>query len=177
MKTYQFIFIFCILGSIANGQINQYDTNGKKHGKWIVYWDVNWKKTDSVHAVYARYDFFHHGQTLQPMGPCGAKGYMLEEKPISNIKIGDAKLLDGEYTWYDQKGKIRFVLIIHKGEFVKYTEYRSSGILDQVFDYTKHYADDQPYSWAITTYTKKGERKNIGYGGLVFGKKASAGRD
>ncbi|HLP12495.1 MAG TPA: hypothetical protein VK177_11235 [Flavobacteriales bacterium] len=172
-----FLISFTVAVS-AQEKINQYDANGKKHGKWVVYWDVNWKNTDSATAVYARYNFFHHGSNLQPMGPCGAKGSKLEEKTRSNEMIGNARLLDGEFKWYDDKGRLRFIFEITKGEFVKYTEYRSSGKLDQVFDYTKHINEDQPHSWYIIGYDKKGNKKNDGYGGVIFrNNKAGKGRD
>ncbi|HYG49938.1 MAG TPA: hypothetical protein VD905_03500 [Flavobacteriales bacterium] len=179
MKTSLFTLILIATDLFLSAQagINQFDANGKKHGKWIVYWDANWKKTDSVNAVYVRYDFFHHGQNLQPMGPCGGKGYKLEVRPRSTETIGKAVVLDGEYNWYDDKGRLKFILEINKGEFVKYTGYRSNGTLDQVFDYKKHYLDDQPHSWTVISYDKNGNQESVGYAGVVSGEKATRGRD
>lgn len=152
--------------TIAYGQtepLNKLDSNGKKDGKWIAYLDKNWKHIDdSTNAVYYRYTFYSHGTNLNPMGPCGGKGWKLESTNSNNNQTGKIKLLDGEYKWYDDKGKLRFTHILKNGEYVSYKEYFPSGQLSQEFDYTKLW-EGQPHSWYIAIYDKKGNLKSQSY--------------
>lgn len=131
------------------GQINQLDAQGKKDGKWTVYLDKDWKKVDdSSKALYKRYTYFDHGANIYPMGPCGGKGYKLE---------GDTKnkTLNGEYKWYDAKGKLSSVHVFKDGEYLSCKEYFPTGELSQHFDYTKK-CEGQPHGWTVFIYDKKG---------------------
>jgi hypothetical protein len=79
----KFIFLLSLFVSVfvtaQTEKLNQLDDRGKKHGKWIVYLDNNWDKvSDSTKAVFYRYNYFDHGVSLYPMGPCGKKGWKLE---------------------------------------------------------------------------------------------------
>ena len=88
------VFVLFSISVFSQEQINQLDATGKKHGKWIVWLDKDWKKAkDSTSAVYFRYNYFNHGANIYAMGPWGGK---LEAKPNSNIKRGNAVMLDGE---------------------------------------------------------------------------------
>ncbi|MBA3705029.1 MAG: hypothetical protein H0W84_03760 [Bacteroidetes bacterium] len=136
--------------------LNQLDSTGKKHGKWIVYLDTNWKKVDdSTKASMMRYTFFDHGINVYPMGPCGLKNYRLESvygNYDSNAKI---KLLDGEFKWFDGKGKLSSVHILKNGEYVSCKEYYPTGELKQHFDYTKK-CEGQSLGWTVYIYDKTG---------------------
>jgi len=45
------------------------DSNGKKDGKWILYFDAKGDKVkDSTTAVYWRYTYYDHGVHIYPMG-------------------------------------------------------------------------------------------------------------
>jgi len=108
---------------------------------------------DSAKAIFCRYTYFDHGINVYPMGPCGGKDYKLESTTSSdNPRI---KLLDGEYKWYDGKGKLSSVHVFKNGEYVSCKEFYSSGELNQYFDYTKK-CEGQPHGWIVYIYDKKG---------------------
>jgi hypothetical protein len=164
MKTLLLLFTFLLsqLASAQSEKINQLDSAGKRHGKWLRYLDQNWKTTDdSSKAAYVRYTFYDHGINLYPMGACGKKGWKLEA-PENPDKSSGIKMLDGEYKWYNEKGKLIFYHVFSKGEYVSYKEYYSSGKLHSSFDYTKHFSG-QPHSWYMTEYDKSGAIKYEGY--------------
>jgi antitoxin component YwqK of YwqJK toxin-antitoxin module len=150
--------LFLILNLFTFGQsesINQFNVKGKKDGKWIVYLDKNWKKTaDSSKAIFSRFTYFDDGTNIYPMGICGGKNYTLLPTS-SNKKI---ELLDGEYKWYDGKGRLSSVHLFKNGEYVFCKEHYQSGQLNQHFDYTKK-CDGQLHSWIMHIYDKKGSIK------------------
>jgi hypothetical protein len=150
-----FVLQIMILSLYAQtDQLNRFDLQGKKHGKWIVYLDKNWKKPDdNTKTVYCRHTYYDHGTNLYPMG--GArKGWKLESKAL---KPGDSTvhLLDGEYTWYDKKGRRRSTHILQNGEYISCKEYSKGGALEQHFDYT-YKCPLQPYGWRVSIYDPKG---------------------
>ncbi len=129
--------------------INQTDSLGKKDGKWFVYLDKDWAKlSDSTNAVYFRYTYFDHGTNVYPMGKCGGKDYRLEG--------GKTRILNGEYKWYDAKGRLSSVHVFNDGEYVSCKEYFTTGQLSQHFDYTKK-CYGQVLGWTVFIYNKKGE--------------------
>ena len=138
--------------------LNQFDPNGKKHGKWIVYLDQNWDKVkDSTKASFIRYTFFDHGKNIYPMGPCGGKNYKLTNfSTVSNDKR--IKLLDGEYKWYNEKGNLSSIHVFKNGEYIFCKEYYPSGEINQHFDYTKK-CEGQEHGWTVYIYDKKGNIK------------------
>src|SRR4051812_11168604 len=98
-------FFMTFLSAFAQTEkIGQTDLQGKKDGKWIIYLDKNWKQVDSSSALYYRYTFYDKGTNIYPMGPSGGKNYKLES-------TGSGKQLDGEYKWFDAKGKLSSVHI------------------------------------------------------------------
>jgi len=143
------IILLLALTTFIFGQINQLDANGKKDGKWEVYLNKDWKKVDdSTKAVFRRYTYFDHGTNIYPMGACGGKGYKLE----GDIK---SKILNGEYKWYDGKGKLSSIHIFKNGEYVSCKEYYTTSELSQHFDYTKK-CDGQAHGWTVFIYDKIG---------------------
>ena len=96
MKTNIYIlllFCFTLTAFSQNNLINQKDSIGKKHGKWLVYWDSNWKEVkDSSQSVYHRYTVYDHGENIYPMGSCGAKSWKLESdnKPASKLSLQES---------------------------------------------------------------------------------------
>ena len=163
MKTVLFFVMLCFTVMVysQNEPLNQSDANGKKHGTWIVWLDKDWKLAkDSMSAVYFRYNYFIHGESMYAMGPWGGK---LEAKPGSMVKKGNAMLLDGEYNWYNSKGKLVCTHVLKDGWYLSFKEYYPSrGKLQTSFDYTEH-DRDQRYSYSIKTYNKKGELKFTGW--------------
>jgi hypothetical protein len=148
------MFILSSVSLFSQEKLNQFDSNGKKNGKWIVWLDKDWKLAkDSLSASSFRYNYFINGRSMYPMGPMGGKS---EAHPNSNVKKGNAVLLDGEYKWFHKNGKVRFVNVLKDGWYVSYKEYRADGTLETVFDYTEH-DREQKYSWAMYSYNKKGE--------------------
>jgi hypothetical protein len=152
------ILLFTLLIGFSNlsaqEPVNQYDSNGKKHGTWIVWLDKDWKLAkDSMSAVYFRYNYFDHGKSVYGMGPWGGK---LEAKTNSLVKKGNALMLDGEYSWYNAKGKLVCTHVLKNGWYVSFKEYYSNGQLQTFFDYAKKYKG-QEYSYYFCSYNKKGE--------------------
>jgi antitoxin component YwqK of YwqJK toxin-antitoxin module len=149
-------FIFCSsISTLGQAALNQRDRAGKKHGKWVVYLDGRWKNLDdSSNALFKRYTWFDHGTNLYPMGPCGGKRYKVKlASPPSHNGPGT---LDGEYTWYDKKGRISSVHVLKNGEYLSCKEYYASGGLHQHFDYTKK-CENEKLGWTVFIYSKKGE--------------------
>jgi len=133
---------------------NQFDDKGKKHGKWVVYLDQNWDKVkDSTKALYYRYNYFDHGVSLYPMGPCGKKGWKLESSPFEGAP---SKLLNGTYKWYTKDGKLSSEHILKNGEYVSCKEYYATGELNQHFDYTKK-CKGEVHGWGVYIYDKAGK--------------------
>src|SRR3990167_2183285 len=101
-----------VLGlTVAHGQtepLNQVDSNGKKDGKWILYFDAKGDKVkDSTTAVYWRYTYYDHGVHIYPMGGFIGKNGKIEE-PTDSKQTGKIKRLDGEYKCYEN-GKLKFI--------------------------------------------------------------------
>ncbi len=139
-------------------ELNQIDSKGKKNGKWTVYLDKDWNKiNDSTKAMFCRYTFFDHGTNIYPMGPSGGNGYKLEPFSEYNNKIA---ILDGEYKWYDAKGKLSSVHVFKNGEYISCKEYFPTGELSQNFDYTKK-CEGQQHGWTVYIYDKKGNMTHI----------------
>lgn len=151
-------FILFSFSLFSQEGINQLDANGKKHGKWIVWLDTDWKLAkDSMSAAYYRYNYFNHGANIYAMGPWGGKNTKLEGVPNSVVKKGNAKQLDGTYKWFNSKGQLVSEHILKDGWYVSFKEYfPASGQLQTFFDYTQHDAGDQ-YSYLMTMYNSKGE--------------------
>ena len=147
--------LFLSLLSISQTEkLNQLDDKGKKHGKWIIYLDKNWNKLkDSSEALYHRYNYYDHGVSLYPMGPCGKKGWKLESKPVHGSA---SKFLDGGYKWYDGNGKLFSEHILKNGIYVSCKEYFPTGELYQHFDYTKKCKGDI-HGWGAFVYDKNGK--------------------
>ncbi|HWY10212.1 MAG TPA: hypothetical protein VN026_02750 [Bacteroidia bacterium] len=161
-KIIAFLF-FCFLTVFCYSQtekLNQFDDKGKKDGKWIVWLDKDWKlAADSMTAVYFRYNYWDHGANLYPMGRCGGSGYKLETiSENSKVKRGNAKLLDGEYKWVNEKGHMRSNHILKEGVYVFCKEYYSNGNLETHFDYTMK-CEGQPHSSYTHCYDKNGKLK------------------
>ena len=152
--------ILCLIlssfGFSQSESINQFNANGEKDGKWIVYLDKNWAKTsDSSKAIFCRFTYYDNGTNLYPMGSCGGKNYTLLDTASSNEKI---ELLNGEYKWYDEKGRLSSVHLFKNGEYVFCKEYYQSGQLNQLFDYSRK-CDGQLHSWVAFIYDKNGNLK------------------
>ena len=152
--------VMCVYGMTYSQSepLNQLDSDGKKHGTWIVWLDKDWKLAkDSMSAVYFRYNYFDHGHSVYAMGSWGGKGNKLEVNTEIDSKKGNANMLDGIYKWYNSKGQLRSEHILKNGNYVSFREYYSDGQIQSYFDYTKH-CDTQEHSWYIYTYNKKGEK-------------------
>lgn len=151
LLTLLFLIALNIL-SFAQAPVNQLDAKGQKDGKWITYWDKNWKTVkDSSKARYFRYNVFISGKEVYPMGPCGKKGWKLE---------GDTtgKWLDGRYNWYNEKGILVSSHLFKKGEYVDCKEYYPNGKVQQHFAYGQKYRD-WPNTWVLYMYDKDGKAK------------------
>ena len=89
------------------------------------------------------------------MGAGGGKNYKMESSTDQSKQASKIKMLDGEYKWYNDKGKLQYVHVFKNGEYVSYKEYYATGELQTMFDYTKK-CEGQPHSWTAYTYDKKG---------------------
>jgi len=161
IKKIIFLIFFAELSSTCCGQpdtLNQYDSNNKKHGKWIVYLNDYWKEVkDSSEAIYKKYIFFDHGINLYPMGPRD-KSWKMEHKGDSTFSNDKIKLLDGEYKWIDEKGITRGIDVFKNGEYILYKWYFASGEINQIFDYAKTWKGES-HTYSIREYDKKGKVK------------------
>jgi hypothetical protein len=159
------LILLILFAPLIYGQtepLNQLDSTGKKHGKWVLYLDaIGGKLKDSANAVYWRYTWYDHGVHIQPMGDFIGKKGRIESN--SSIQTGKCNILDGEYKCFDSNGRLRFVHFFSNGEYAFYKEFGTKGNLVTFFDYTKH-ADGQPHSWYMYTYDKNG---NVNYEGFV----------
>jgi hypothetical protein len=159
MKTILFLILIFSISSPVYSQselVNQFDSSGKKDGKWIVYLDKDWAAiNDSTFAVSTRYTLYDHGSNIYPMGKCGGKNYVLKHADSSSTLN---KFLDGEYKWLDANGNLSSVHVFKNGEYVSCKEYFQSGNLSQHFDYTKK-GDGQENGWTLYNYDKKGNIK------------------
>lgn len=157
-----FIFIGFSITLFAQGEkLNQNDSNGKKDGKWIVYLDANWKETKGKEgAVYYRYTYYDHGVNIFPMGPCGKKNWKLTTPSADSTKSSEPKMLNGEYKWYDDKGKLVSTHVLKDGEYVSCKEYHSNGNVSQFFDYTRQYKAE-PHTYCVILYDKDGKQSKF----------------
>ncbi len=153
------LFLICFgltLFSYGQDTLNQFDSNGNKQGRWVVYLNDHWKELkDENGAKFCRYTWYEHGKNIYPMGAMSKK-HRMEEVVHSNIYIGKARLLDGTYNWIDKNDRIMFALVLDNGEFVAYNEFTTTGELKQLFDYTDKWKD-QPHSWSMRVLKKNGE--------------------
>lgn len=156
MKTY--LFVFCMGFSIlAHSQdtINRFDSTGKKHGTWVVYWNANWKEiSDSNKAAYARYTYFENGKDLQPIGSC-EKSWTLVQTKGNNQQNSRIKQLDGVYTWSNSKGTTRCIASFKSGFCLYYKWYYPSGSPQYTIEYMEKW-HKQPHSYLISSYDKSG---------------------
>lgn len=160
MKKVLFGLAVSLILTVAHGQtekINQIDSAGKQHGKWIVYLDYYWKTVkDSNEAVYYRYTYFDHGINTIRMGSRGSKGWKFEPATDTAGQKGKVKILDGEYKSFDKKGQLKFIQVFDKGEYVSYKEFNKSGKLYTRFDYKKK-LNNEPNTYAIYIHRKNGD--------------------
>jgi len=144
-------------------KINQLDSIGKKDGKWTEYLNSRWKiLPDSNHAVYYRYVYYDHGiKILREM-------YDNTNKKLEyigdTIKKTKPILLDGEYKWYDKKGRLLTDVYYKNGDHVWYKGYTwniftkklTGKQIHENFDFTKTY-HGQPY----TAYYEQTDKKGV----------------
>lgn len=163
MKT-QILSLLLFFGLIRvsigqNDTLNRFDSNGKKHGKWIVYLNYYWTPLkDSSNAVYYRYTIYDHGEDIYPMGAWGRKKWKLEPSPSNSQQHEKMKLLDGEYKWIDKKGRTNSIHYLKKGEYVWVKGFYSSGKLENYSSFTKTWYG-HPNTYSIYEYDKKGNGK------------------
>jgi antitoxin component YwqK of YwqJK toxin-antitoxin module len=139
--------------------LNQLDSVGKKHGYWVEYLDYYWNLAkDSNQAVYYWYLYFDHGQNTATFGKRGKQGWRFE--PASDT-VGQKEkpiLLDGKYTSWDDKGKLRIEQEWNKGEPVYYKSYSKTGELWMHMNYKEKW-NNTPHTYAIYHYKKNGDVK------------------
>ena len=163
MKTIFLLGLFFLSLTGAHSQsepLNQFASDGKKDGKWILYLDAKGEKVkDSTTATYWRYTYYDHGFHIYPMSGFITKNGKIES--TDSKQTGKVKMLDGEYKCYEN-GRLKYVHTFKDGEYISYKEYFSSGELSAYFDYTKHF-EGQPHSWYYYTYDKSGKVTHYGW--------------
>lgn len=145
-----------------NNTVNQFDSNGKKHGTWIEYLNAKWKvMKDSSRAVYCAYNYYDHGENTYRIsfGDESRIHYKLEHTG-NKQEDNKIKILDGEYKWLDKKGRTVSIDSFKNGEHVwsKYFK-KLTGKLHVYYDFTKKY-NKQPHTYYIEIYDKKGNVKH-----------------
>jgi hypothetical protein len=161
MKQHCLLIIFLFLTTIFSyGQdekVNQYDSIGKKHGKWVEYLDYYWNvKKDSSKAVYYRYTWYDHGLNTIQMGNRGRRGWKFEPVADTNGLNGKPKLLNGEYRSYDKNGQLRFFNVLDKGNYVLYIGYGKSGETKMKIEFMKR-LNNIPHTYAMYIYKNDGD--------------------
>lgn len=189
MKSKLFLLIYLISMTISlfgqNNIVNQFDSNGKKHGTWIEYLNAKWKvMKDSSRAVYCAYNYYDHGENTYRISfdDVSRIHYMHYKLEHTDNKQEDnkIKILDGEYKWLDKKGRTVSIDSFKNGEHVwskyfawptvanqgicKLLGYRKklTGKLHVYHDFTKKY-NKQPHTYYIEIYDKKGNVKHYTY--------------
>lgn len=151
---------FCF-GKDTGGKdtINQYDSAGKKNGYWVLYLTryLNNKK-DNNHAGYYRYTYYDHGLHLDAIGGVSKK-WKLTHTGGNNKYIGTKKELDGTYTWKDNKGTTRAVIIYRNGLCCMFRWFYPSGEEYYTWNYTRLFRG-QPHTYSYYYYDK---HRNIKY--------------
>ena len=99
-------FLLCKSQSDFNpNSVNQF-LNGKKHGYWEVYLDSNHNYTTKERAYYIKYDYYFNGKNKHKIR-CDFKNDKLIKDEV--IKYQDSLiLLNGKFSWYDKKGRLRY---------------------------------------------------------------------
>ncbi len=151
------LFFFSVVAITAQG-LNKLDEEGKKQGRWELYYNQYWKVLkDSTNAVYYWYTEYDHGKRVYTEAQWGRKSFKFQDSLFSKQE-GKIKLLDGKYTWYDKKGNISSVHVFKNGNPVWWKQYHPNGKIYLYFDYI-HKCEDEPLSWCLYIYDKKGELK------------------
>ncbi|HSY75940.1 MAG TPA: hypothetical protein VK890_03740 [Bacteroidia bacterium] len=161
MKT--FTLFLLLVSSIAFGQterLNQLDSAGRKDGKWIMYYN-NYCSVikDSPKASYYCYVYYVHGRKYVTEATWGDKKWKLVDSANNLQRSGKIKLLDGKYTWYNEKGQLMTIRYYDKGELVYNKLFYPSGKLCEWLDYTKQFKG-QPHSGYLYEYVKNGTPKD-----------------
>lgn len=134
--------------------INQLD-KGKKNGKWIVYLSADWKEVkDSTTAAYFKYTVFDHGKNIYPAS-LRDKAWKLSHIEKNKLMKGNAKLLDGNYTWVDKDNHVRAIDEFKNGDCILYKSFFKAGELNQIFNYTKRWKDE-PNTYIVQEFNKQG---------------------
>ncbi len=153
-----------------NRSYNQYDENHKKHGRWKEYLDKYWRVvSDSNTAVFWNYMYYNHGERFYYNSFHYGKQKL--EPNSQNIEgIKKPIMLDGEYKWYNKKGRLLDDEVFNKGEPVTLKQYHWSIFrhrligkqIKEYIDLTKKYKN-QPMSFYYESFDKNGN-KRIWYG-------------
>lgn len=142
--------------SAQSAEINQLDSEGKKHGTWVLYLNYFWKEVSTKEeAVFYRYNNYFHGKDLINMGSRGNKNTVFEPFTDTSGAKGNPILLDGEYKSLNKKGELEYLFRFTKGEFQLYEEYKNDGKIVKRLDFSKKQKND-PNSYTIQTFNKEG---------------------
>jgi antitoxin component YwqK of YwqJK toxin-antitoxin module len=157
---FAFSLLFICAFSTSPGQIeplDQRDSDGKKNGKWTLYYDVNWAVvSDTSKASSYCFTYFDHGTTIYTNATWGTPNGKLVDSSSAISRTGKIKLLDGKYTWLDAKGKVTSIHYFSKGELLWRKEFYANGMPRLYMDFVKK-CEGQPHSWSLSTYDKKGK--------------------
>lgn len=139
-----------------DNKINQFDSQGRRNGKWLIYVDKNWKAVkDTNIASFKLYELFLNGKS----------NYHLIGKRKHTGNLGSKidtinKLLDGEYKWYDKQGILTDWYIFKKGDIVMQKHYSKNGDILDYSDYNITY-DNEPYSFGMYLRDYRKSQSNV----------------
>ena len=191
-KILPLLLFFClsVLCYSQTQKLNQLDSLGKKNGVWIEYLNVKWKVLkDSSRAVYWGYNYYDHGDNTFRIAFGGMHRLHHKLEVVSNNnQKSRIKMLDGEYKWYDRRGRIVSVDSFANGDhvFAKYYAWemfgsaylfgynkKRTGKLLEYDDYRKKYKDE-PFTYYIERFDKKGNvshyyTRKAKYGWMAYG--------
>lgn len=129
MKATLIITIFIVV----TGQNFAQNNSDHIYKRWV-YLDKNWKGIiDTSNYAYKRLTTVDGNTNIHPMGPYGKPNYVLKKSNDSaNL---DSKILNGTYTWYDEKGQKKSEHIFSNGELKSTKEFRKNGKIKTNFEY------------------------------------------
>jgi antitoxin component YwqK of YwqJK toxin-antitoxin module len=149
------LVLFRLLSVSQDNRINQFDSNGKRSGKWLIYVDKNWKEVkDTNVASFKLYELFLNGKAnYHLIGKRKHEGKL--ESSIDTIN----KLLDGDFKWYDKQGLLTDWYIFNKGDIVMHKYFSKNGDIKEYSDYNITY-DNEPYSFGMYLNNYRRDQQN-----------------
>lgn len=100
-----------------NDTLNKFNNKGKKNGYWIKYLDQNVSPVDSINSYFYGYELYDNGTSLFVYN----KDWWLKQSKLSYNdslpKKGSPILLNGIFSWYDNKDSLPSIIETYKNGY------------------------------------------------------------